>query len=222
PYSLLLTAQNHGVEAVDVLEKVQGKIPETQRLAAAIYVQETAVLPEEATRKIRNWVTENSHSRNSVESAMLYEHFLRVTGEFEQAAELNRQLMAMMPENINLLNNQAWLLTALGDAQGAVTLVERAIELAGPRSSLLDTRGMARLSMNNTADGIEDLNNALAQKESDIVRYHLALAYLRAGNEETARVNFGKIRVDRADIRRLLPISEQEEFDRIVETHAMP
>ncbi|MGE0373874.1 MAG: tetratricopeptide repeat protein [Planctomycetaceae bacterium] len=221
PYSLLLTNQDRGQDAVNTLEAVRGRVPEPQLLAAAIHIVESANVPAAAAQKIEQWVTTFFHAQSSTSDAVvLYEHYLRVCGKWEQAVDLNRRMLAAIPDNFAVLNNQAWLFTVQGLAGDALPLITRAIELAGPTSYLLDTRGMVRLSLNDTSGAIDDLNQALAQTDSDVIRFHLALAYLRAGNEEAARTQFNRLPEDRSTLRRVLPVNERKDFDQFTERFA--
>src|SRR5262249_17639588 len=65
---------------------------------------------------------------------------------YADVAAVYRQVLEQDHDSVIALNNLAWFLTLQGDAgKGALEAVERAIQLAGPRAELLDTRGMIKL-----------------------------------------------------------------------------
>ncbi|MEW4528080.1 tetratricopeptide repeat protein [Maioricimonas sp. JC845] len=217
-HSLLLTSVNRGRDAIGVLESVRGQVDEIQRLAAAIRVVELTDVPDDILHKTGQWVDELIATRPTAQALMLYEHYLRVTGKFERARELNQQLLEVMPDNVVVLNNQAWLLTILNHPADALPLIERAIDIAGPLPFLLDTSAMARAATGEAAQAIRDLERALAQEESDVIRYHLAVIHLSSGNRDAAAFHFEKITTDLARLRRSLPTNERADFDRVAET----
>jgi tetratricopeptide (TPR) repeat protein len=91
------------------------------------------------------------------------------------------------PNNVAALNNLAWLLvTKDGRADEALRLIEQAIQLGGPVSNLLDTRGLIRLTLGQNEAALKDLEEAAAQSGSANHLFHLAKAQLRAGNLQAA------------------------------------
>jgi tetratricopeptide (TPR) repeat protein len=217
-YAVLLAETGQGDAAVAVLERASGHVPETQRLAAAIYAIEIGGAEESSAQRIEAWVTALVQTEPTAETAMLLEHLLRIRGEFGRASELNLELLRVMPDNPVVLNNQAWLLTAQGAGKQALPLIERAIEISGPEAYLLDTRAMARADANDVTGAISDLEQALASEESAVLRCHLAFVYLRAGNVPAARFHLRKITEDRSALRRSLPANERKEFDKLIES----
>ena len=87
-------------------------------------------------------------------------------------------------------NNLAWL-TALYEGKGSEALpyINRAIELMGPMSEFLDTRGVVYLMLGDFQHAIEDLEKAVtvAPDPSSSKYFHLAQAYLGAKNKEKAK-----------------------------------
>ncbi|MFG0334618.1 MAG: hypothetical protein ACF8TS_14780, partial [Maioricimonas sp. JB049] len=215
-HSMLLSSINRGADAIEALAAVRGQVDETQRLAAAIRVVETSEVPSDAVGMTGKWVEELIAGRPTAQGLILFEHYLRVIGEFDRARELNRQLLELMPDNVVVLNNQAWLMTTLNRPDAALPLIERAIQTAGPLPFLLDTCAMARAATGDAAQAIRDLEKALAQDDSDVIRFHLTLVHFNAGSIDAAKFHFERIRSDKDRLRRLLPINERSEFDRLV------
>jgi len=85
-------------------------------------------------------------------------------------------------DNFEVLNNLAWQL-ALHDqkADEALTLVDRAIDLAGPNPALLDTRAVVLMQLNEAGKALNDLRDSLTYEPDKPTRYfHLARAYQMA------------------------------------------
>jgi tetratricopeptide (TPR) repeat protein len=112
-------------------------------------------------------------------------------GRPKDAIELYRQILKLQPRNIAVLNNLATILGEQAEPecrQEALECVERAIELAGPLSSLLDTKGMIFVYDGKPERAIGPLQAAV-QSPSPDPRYgfHLAVACCRLGQLERAR-----------------------------------
>src|SRR5260370_22550443 len=93
------------------------------------------------------------------------------------------------------LNNLAWLLTVWNCQFGnALSYVQEAIHLAGPRPELLDTRALVYLSTGNIAAAIDDLQAAVKLSPKGTTYFHLAQAQQKAGNTQEAITNLRKAR----------------------------
>jgi len=87
------------------------------------------------------------------------------------------------------LNNMAYLIVnEQGDAQTALVLAQRALELGGERPETLDTLGWIHLQIGDVAQALSHLERAKSGLPGmPTVRYHLGMAYLQAGQREKAR-----------------------------------
>jgi tetratricopeptide (TPR) repeat protein len=109
-------------------------------------------------------------------------------GKYQEAEVIFRKIYDKDKENTASANNLAWLLTIQdGKASEALALVDRAIELAGPLPTLLDTRGMARMALDQVAPAIEDLEEATTSGPSATLYFHLAQAYRRLNRTREAK-----------------------------------
>jgi tetratricopeptide (TPR) repeat protein len=118
-------------------------------------------------------------------------------GRFPDAEKLYEQVIQQEPSNVTALNNLAWL-TALrnGDKNKALDLINRAIGLGGPNPELLDTRGVINTKLGNGKNAIEDLTRAsdLDPRGKGPKYFHLAQAYLQAGDKQAAAKSLEKAR----------------------------
>jgi tetratricopeptide (TPR) repeat protein len=108
-------------------------------------------------------------------------------GRNRDAEEIYRRLLALDPRDVVALNNLAWLLAVrLGQAEEALSLIQRAIEIAGPTAELLDTRALVYLASNQSDRAIKDLEDVIAQTPAASYYFHLAQAYQVAKNRGSA------------------------------------
>ena len=77
---------------------------------------------------------------------------------------------------------------------GALDLINRAIARRGPIAELLDTRGVVYMMMGDTRHAIEDLERATTLDPTGPKYFHLAQAYLRAGDKTAAEQSLAKAR----------------------------
>jgi tetratricopeptide (TPR) repeat protein len=105
-----------------------------------------------------------------------------------EAEMLLRQVVARDSHPVGALNDLAWILARhQGNASESLRLVEQAISLAGPDSTLLDTRAIAQMALERTDAAITDLKRALDMSERPVVLFHLAQAYAKTHRPRDAR-----------------------------------
>jgi tetratricopeptide (TPR) repeat protein len=116
-------------------------------------------------------------------------------GRFQEAEAIYRELLQKNKQFVPALNNLAVLL-ALGGRQlnEARDLIESAVALEGPNSSLLDTRATVYLARGETEKALADLNELVAQGASPQNYFHLALAQRKAGQQTAAADSLRKAR----------------------------
>jgi Tfp pilus assembly protein PilF len=111
---------------------------------------------------------------------------------YAEAESLYRQVLHVDPQSLPALNNLAWLLGMQNRATDeALSLIERAIEAAGPAPQLLDTRACILISQGRTRQASTDLKKSIADGgTTPTTLLHLAAAQLDDGDAESARQTF--------------------------------
>jgi tetratricopeptide (TPR) repeat protein len=94
---------------------------------------------------------------------------------YDQSETLLRESLQKQPAHVPALNNLA-LELALQKKQldEALTLIEKAIELAGANPSLLDTRALVYLARGDTKQALADVDRAIVQAPQAVSYFHKA------------------------------------------------
>ncbi len=137
-------------------------------------------------------------------------------GKYQEAEAIYRELLQKDKQFVPALNNLA-LLLALGGRQldEARDLIEKAVALEGPNSSLLDTRATVYFARGETDKALADLNELVAQGPSPTNYFHLALAERKAGRSTEAADALRKARNLKIRPETLHPL-ERPAYDELV------
>jgi tetratricopeptide (TPR) repeat protein len=127
-----------------------------------------------------------------------------------------RRVLRIEPRNVVAMNNLAALLAGQSPSEKeALTLVDRAIGIAGAQAELLDTKGWILLEQKRLAEAEASFLEALARSpDSPRYRFHLALAYQRQGKQSDARQMLDRA-IDRQLASELLTPREREELTKL-------
>jgi cytochrome c-type biogenesis protein CcmH/NrfG len=106
---------------------------------------------------------------------------------YKDAAAHYEWVRSKQPDNIVVLNNLAIAYQHLKDAR-ALEAAERAYKLNPANPAIADTLGWILVEQGNTSRGLPLLEKAVAAAPKDqSARFHLAQAWLRAGDRQKAR-----------------------------------
>jgi tetratricopeptide (TPR) repeat protein len=104
-------------------------------------------------------------------------------GNHNAALEQFRKVVDADPGNAQNLNNFAFLLAEYGNQPGeALKYAEKAVELAPDRPAYCDTLGWVLYQKGLYIPAIQYLERANANPGDVVWKYHLAMAYAKAGN----------------------------------------
>jgi tetratricopeptide (TPR) repeat protein len=107
----------------------------------------------------------------------------------DEAIQLYEQVLRLDPKSTGAMNNMALLLSERpGKISEALRYIDQAIQIAGARADLLDTKGAILIQQGRPDDALPLLQEAVAKHSADPrVHFHLAIALQRVGETESAR-----------------------------------
>jgi len=141
-------------------------------------------------RRVEGWLKAAITRQPAVTQLQIALAMLRtVQGRYSEAEALYRQAIAKDAKNIVALNNLAWMIAIKQEGKGAeaLQLLGRAIDVAGPRAPLLDTRAVIHLKMGRSDLAVSDLEAAIADNPIPAMYFHLAQAFLMANRRDDAQ-----------------------------------
>ncbi|HEX7081032.1 MAG TPA: XrtA/PEP-CTERM system TPR-repeat protein PrsT, partial [Gammaproteobacteria bacterium] len=155
--------------------------PVLTRLIAALQL---AGRPDEALQAAEEWSAANP---NHVPGRLALAGLLQNDERYDEALRAYEGVLDLEASNLIALNNAAWLSHELARPE-ALTLAERAYELAPDNPAVLDTLGWILFSEDRAQEAIEHLSRAaeLAPQVPEI-RYHFAQALAALGRSAEAR-----------------------------------
>jgi Tfp pilus assembly protein PilF len=111
-------------------------------------------------------------------------------GKYAAAMEHFRKVLAQDEKNAMALNSLAYLLADSGQADEALKYAQQAKELAPDDAAVADTLGWTYFKKGLYSMAVTQLQSATAKGDSARREYHLAMAYLKAGDANRGRQTF--------------------------------
>jgi tetratricopeptide (TPR) repeat protein len=109
-------------------------------------------------------------------------------GNKAAAIEHFQKVIGVEPDNAQALNNLAYLLSERGDqGEQALQYARRAVELAPDEATYYDTLGWILYQKGLYTPAIQYLERAAAGRWSVLMKYHLSMAYAKAGDTRRGR-----------------------------------
>lgn len=141
----------------------------------------------------------------------------QVERQYGEAERLYHRTLELDPGNVLAANNLAYLLGMRGGSRTeALKLINRALELAGPIPSLLDTRAVVYSAAGRHEDAIADLEQALAEGSAPAAEFHLCQALLASRRRGAARTAYQKLLASKIGAAQLHPLERTawDQFER--------
>ena len=109
-------------------------------------------------------------------------------GDHKRAIEQFRKVVEREPSNVQALNNLAYLLIEHNSSPDeALKYAEKAAELAPDRLAVADTIGWILYRKGLYSSAVKYLERAASDRSNALWKYHLAMAYARAGDLPRSR-----------------------------------
>jgi putative PEP-CTERM system TPR-repeat lipoprotein len=189
--------QKNYAKAVAAYQTAYGKAPSSPLALALANAQWESHDQEVALKTLRQWLTTDPQDVQARTQLGIYLELLKRQNE---AITEYEQILQRTPDNVIVLNNLAGLYGNLGDARG-IKYAERAVELTQKNPGLtarlpeiMDTLGWVLVQNNQVQRGLDILKQAAVQApQIAAIRYHLAVAYNKAGQPQDARKELEKL-----------------------------
>ena len=124
---------------------------------------------------------------------VLRSEFEDLMGNHDESMSLLRQFLERKDthprERALVQNNLAYKLGVRDESEESSRLIEEAIRILGPRSDLLDTKGVVQIAEGDYDGAIESVSMAIDQGGPEALKYfHSALAHWKSGDKNAAVV----------------------------------
>jgi tetratricopeptide (TPR) repeat protein len=132
--------------------------------------------------------SEMDKDRKSMPLLLTWADYAQLTGDRDEAIRGYREALTREPSNVLALNNLAFTLSQSGSngLPEALSLVQKAIEVAGPLDELLDTRGRILFLSGQNAEGLRDMREASIGSPSAARLTDYAAMLQKAGKAQEA------------------------------------
>jgi tetratricopeptide (TPR) repeat protein len=179
--------RDHAEKALILCERAWKTCAPEQVGEAAMVVVYTAKVTDQQCQRVAGWL-EDAIARHPAKLILLDQlaAVRRHQGRYQETIDLYRRLLEKDKANLVAMNNLAWLLALRGKGSDALTVIQRAIELGGPRPEALDTRAVIYLTLGQSKKAVADLEDALAETPTAHRYFHLAQAYHQANDPKAA------------------------------------
>jgi len=139
----------------------------------------------DARKRLEGIISTNS---NQTTARLWLGNIAEMSGDHKTAIEQFRKVVEANSGDAQASNNLAYLLTEYGNnPDEALKNAQRAVELAPERPAYCDTLGWALYQKGLYSSAIPYLQRASASPQSIVWRYHLAMAYAKAGDLKNGR-----------------------------------
>lgn len=218
-YAGFLGRQGRLKEAIDVCESVTGKASSAEISATALKFLFAAKIDEVQGGRFEQWL-KREIAKDPAKTTIQFDlaNLYILMQRYDDAAAIYRKYCGSDAKESLALNNLAWLLALhpkLGD--DALALINRAIEIEGPRPELLDTRGLVYLKRNQADKAIEDLKESTANLTRPETYLHMAQAYMKLNDKAAATEAMTKARAAGLKLESL-DRAEQDEYSKLLVT----
>jgi tetratricopeptide (TPR) repeat protein len=222
PESILVVAQYLGrqkrlPEALDLCERAWQSCPPEAVSATAVGALYAAPANDPQCRRVAGWI---EAAMRKAPQTLALPFYLAVVherqGRYADAEALYRQVIQRDNGKEGPLNNLAWLLALRGGSgTEALSLINCALELAGPTARLLDTRAVIYLARGQGDLAVKDLEAVVAQNPTAPYYFHLAQAYLTTRNRSAAAAAWQKAKTLGFEVGMLHPL-ERPAYDQLL------
>jgi putative PEP-CTERM system TPR-repeat lipoprotein len=185
----VLDAMKQPVAAEKLLRDTLARIPDRDLVLALNALLVAGNRGADADRVVDEWLAKHPDDFQTILAAG---ERRMGRGEYREAAAWYQRALKSKPQDIIALNNLAWVLGKLGDPK-SLEYGKRALAQAPRNAALLDTVGALNVQFGHVAEGVKDLEAAVAQAPGAVgVRINLARGLIKVGRKDEAEVHLGE------------------------------
>ncbi|MCE5302575.1 MAG: tetratricopeptide repeat protein [Planctomycetaceae bacterium] len=210
-------ARQHRIdESLDVADRIwASNVLDGIGRIMAILAQEPNLSTDQIDRLDRMMKSALPRFNRPVPLLMVQADVLIREERYAEAEKIYREVLEKNNQNAYALNNLAVLLALQGiRLDESLKCINRAIEIAGPLPTMLDSRTSVFTAMGETDKALADIAEALADAETPVRLFHQAVAYDRAGQPNAAATSMAKA-LDKGLIKTMLQPTEFLVFDKL-------
>jgi len=183
--------------------------------------------PEKSTpeylKKLESWGQAALQAEpNAVQIKLLLAELYDLQGQYAEVKKIYRDVLSsksITPVQSAIVKNNLAFILALNreESAEAIQMIDEAIQIVGPTSDLLDTRGLTYLAAGKANDGVKILKQAVSEVNPAPTKYfHLALAHQAANDVDAAREALATADSKGLDPKRLTPL-ERKSYNQLIE-----
>jgi tetratricopeptide (TPR) repeat protein len=210
-------------EAIKLLKQHADKADSVELAIAAVAVINSEKITPDQLKQLDEILTAASAARKEPVILLTALGVLKIVQEQPKQAEAYyRKVIDIDPDNFRAYNNLAILLALKDETKTdeALTLIDRAIELAGALPSLIDSRAVVRIKRGEPQRALEDLETILgdtSDKVDPAWLFHKAWA-LSANSKDDARDVLANARKEPYNLdSSKIDAPERREYDKLIE-----
>jgi len=181
----LLSANGDRVGARKAFEAAKAAKPDLVNAELALAEMDTTEGKRDDARKRLSAVV--SSNPGNIPAHILLAQLEITEGKTAAAIEQYRKAVALDDKNALALNGLAYLLAESNQPDEAIKYAQKAKELAPDNAAVDDTLGWTYFQKGLYTMAVTHLEGAIAKEGTAIRKYHLAMAYLRAGDPKRGR-----------------------------------
>lgn len=186
----LLARQQKYKEAVALYEKAYAADQAGPMVLAIHRTLLAAGLPRDADQRLAQHRKEQP---GDLAAAMYAAELALSRRQFKAAVQDLELVLQAAPDSPVALNNLAWAYGELKDPRALAT-AEKALKAAPDSPAVLDTTGWLLVGQGDTARALPLLKRAATlQPANAVLRYHLAVAFNKAGDKKAAKAELEKL-----------------------------
>jgi tetratricopeptide (TPR) repeat protein len=204
-------------EALDYCERVSDRATPELVAVSAVGSLRLSTASEADKKRVQGLLDDMIRKRQGAIGLLIAQaDLLDACGDYAGSVRVYRDLLERNPNNPLVLNNLAWLLAVYDNkGQEALTYIDKALEIAGPRGDLLDTEASVLMVLGRPEEAIKKLEEAVTQTPTAARYFHLTQAYEKAGRHDEAKVNWLKATKDYLLSEKMLHPLERAEFQKL-------